>query len=266
VATRPEPARPRGSAPAEPAGATAIIPARLGSTRFPAKVLAAETGRPLVQHVAEAARRAPSVRRVVVAADDARIADALAPFGTEVVLTDAAHTSGTSRLAEAAAILALPAGEVVVNVQGDEPEIEPGVIDAAVGALANPAASAGTVASPFLPGEDPADPNIVKVALRLDGRALLFTRALVPMRRDAACPAPRVLRHVGVYAYRRAYLERFVSLPPAPIEQAEQLEQMRILEHGDEIAVAVVRCAHAGIDTRAQYEAFVRRELASRRG
>ena len=236
--------------------AVALIPARLASERFPGKVLASETGRPLIQHVAEAAARAESIARVVVAADDQTIADALTPFGTEVVLTGE-HPNGTSRLAEAARLLDLPANAVVVNVQGDEPEIEPEVIDAAVDALTGSDCPVATVGSPFAPGDDPADPNIVKVVTRCDGRALLFTRAVVPHARSGEGARP--LRHVGIYAYRRAFLDTYVALPATPLELAERLEQLRVLEHGYDIAVALAESRHEGIDTPGQYARFVAR-------
>lgn len=241
--------------------ATVIIPARLGSTRLPGKVLLADTGKPLVQHVVESARTAARAQRVVVATDDQRVADALQPFGTEVVLTRADHPNGTSRLAEAAAKLGLPDDSVIVNAQGDEPEMQSEVIDAAVEALTRaPAASVGTAAAPFTDGEDHANPNLVKVVRRLDGTALYFTRAAAPFDRDGRRPTDaRPLRHIGVYVYRRAFLDRYVALAPTPLEQCEQLEQLRVLEHGHSIAVAVVPRATQGIDTPEQYADFVAR-------
>jgi 3-deoxy-manno-octulosonate cytidylyltransferase (CMP-KDO synthetase) len=241
---------------------TIIIPARLASTRFPEKVLAARTGRPLVQHVAEAAAKAScsSGGQVVVAADHERIAAALRPFGTRVVMTRADHPNGTSRLAEAAASLGLGPDDVVVNAQGDEPEMAGEVIDLAVAALESGPHQVGSVAAPFGPGDDPANPNIVKVVRRIDGSALYFSRALIPFDRDQRNdPRAQPLRHIGVYAYRRAFLEKYVTLPPTPLEQAEQLEQLRVLEHGYSIGVQVCKRAHAGIDTPEQYEQFVKR-------
>lgn len=235
--------------------ATILIPARMASSRFPGKVLAAQTGRPMVQHVVEAARRAACARHVVVAADDARIAEALHPYGTRVVFTREDHPNGTSRLAEAAALLALQSDDIVVNVQGDEPEIDPAVIDAAAGALIESGADVGTVACVMGEGED--DPNVVKVVRRADGCALYFSRSRIPYPRERGAAA---LRHVGVYAYRRAFLDQYVSLPPTPLERAESLEQLRVLEHGYRIAVAVVPAPEGGgIDTPEQYAAFVAR-------
>jgi 3-deoxy-manno-octulosonate cytidylyltransferase (CMP-KDO synthetase) len=245
--------------------AIAIVPARLASSRFPEKVLRADTGRPLVQHAVDAAARAEGVDRVVVAADDERIAAALEPLGTEVILTGE-HPNGTSRLAEAASLLGLGPDDVVVNVQGDEPEIEPLVIDAAINALRNApeGVDVATVGSPFAAGEDPAEPNIVKVVRAASGLALYFSRARVPWDRDGDARlrlgnegAP--LKHVGLYVYRVRALQRYVTLEPTPLEQTERLEQLRLLEHGLPIAVAVASASHHGIDTEAQYLAFVER-------
>ncbi|TVQ64590.1 MAG: 3-deoxy-manno-octulosonate cytidylyltransferase [Phycisphaerales bacterium] len=246
--------------------AIAIIPARLASTRFPEKVLACETGKPLIEHVCEAASRAERVSRVVVAADDGRIVEALRPFGRECVLTDPAHPNGTSRIDEAAERLGLSNDQIIVNAQGDEPELDPALIDAAIETLLRPIAGrepdAATIASPFREGEDPADPNIVKAVLRPDGSALYFSRALVPHTREGGTRvAP--LRHVGLYVYRRGFLRRYTRMAATPLEQAEQLEQLRIIEHGGTIGVAVRESHGVGIDTPAQYEAFVRRWKAS---
>lgn len=238
----------------------AIIPARMASTRFPGKMLAAETGTPLIVHVAQAASKAASLSKVVVAADDARILDAVRARGLDAVLTSIDHPNGTSRLAEAADLLGLAADTIVVNIQGDEPEIEPSVIDAAVAALrAQPAAAVSTVAAPLGSGDDPSNPNIVKVVCRRDGTAMYFSRSRVPFVRDPQ-PVTPPLRHVGLYCYRREFLSTYRSLVPTPAERAESLEQLRVLEHGYQIAVAVVPDAgNPGIDTPEQYAAFVAR-------
>ncbi len=245
-----------------------IIPARFASVRFPGKPLAAETGRPLIQHVCEAAARSHSVSRIVVATDDDRIAAAVRAFRGEVVMTSPDHPNGASRLAEAADILQLPPNTIVVNAQGDEPELDPALIDAAVAALESSIAPMSTIASPFAPDEDPANPNIVKVVRTLNGDALYFSRALIPHNRDgassahdAAAAAP--MKHVGLYAYRRAFLAVYVTLPETPLERAERLEQLRVLEHGRRIAVAVAEARHHGIDTPEQYAAFVKRWRAA---
>lgn len=234
----------------------AIIPARLGSTRFPGKVLADRTGHPLIWHVWAAAKRA--VQRVVIAADDALVFNAVRRFGGECVMTRADHPNGSSRLAEAATLLNLPEEAIVVNVQGDEPEIEPGVIAAAIDAARRPGVHAGTVASPLAPGDNPADPNIVKVVLGADGTALYFSRAAIPHRRCESGRAPG-LRHVGIYAYRVRFLRMYVGLAPTPLEETEVLEQLRILEHGFRIGVSLHGATPQGIDTPEQYEAFVAR-------
>lgn len=248
-----------------------IIPARLGSTRLPGKVLLAETGKPLIRHVWEAAVRASSIKRVVVATDDLRVLDAVLGFGGEAVMTGAYHQNGTSRLAEAAATLGLEHEDIVVNVQGDEPELEAGAIDAAVGVLlaaeeTRSGCHVGTLAVPFADGQDPRDPAMVKVVRSLDGCAMYFSRAVIPHDRDGQVDAGRregegmgLLRHVGLYVYRQAFLERYVHLPPTPAERREQLEQLRVLEHGYRIAVAIRERAAIGIDTPEQYAAFVAR-------
>jgi 3-deoxy-manno-octulosonate cytidylyltransferase (CMP-KDO synthetase) len=247
----------------------AVIPARFGSTRFPGKPLAAKTGKPLIQHVCEQAARSRVLERIIVATDDARILDAVRGFGGEAVMTRSDHPNGTSRIAEVAAGLD---AEIIVNVQGDEPSIEPELIDAAVDALRRtPEAPMASIASPFGPEEDPTDPNVVKVVLSTRGTALYFSRAPIPHWRDrsrelAASPAaqPKAvpLKHVGLYVYRRPFLATFLSLPPTPLEETEQLEQLRVLEHGFPIAMAVGRAAFHGIDTPEQYEAWVQRMAA----
>lgn len=248
----------------------AIIPARLGSTRFPRKALADETGTPLVVHVCEAASRAERVSRVVVATDSDEIGDVCRGGGFEAVLTGE-HPNGTSRLVEATDRLGLDATEIVVNVQGDEPEIEGEIIDGAVvaleatgGALGGLAASVGTVVSPIRDEADAADPNIVKAALGvLDpetgvARSLYFSRAVVPHDRDQDGVVRR-FRHLGIYAYRVGTLREYPALGETPCERAERLEQLRWLEHGRLINGAVRDASHAGIDTPEQYRAFVAR-------
>ncbi|MFI4914920.1 MAG: 3-deoxy-manno-octulosonate cytidylyltransferase [Phycisphaerales bacterium JB060] len=261
--------------------AIAIIPARLGSTRFPGKALASETGKPMVVHVCERAAMAEAVANVVVATDSQEIRQAVEAHGFDAVMTSAEHDNGTSRLAEAARTMGLKSQQVIVNVQGDEPEIEPEVIDAALVAVGQPVlgtlnkmyriAQLGTVATPMHDGEDVTDPNVVKVVLGLlepdvgVGRALYFSRAAIPLDRDHAFAA-RPLRHVGIYAYNVFSLQRYVDLAPTPLEQCEKLEQLRWLEHGLPIAVAVRRATHQGIDTPEQYAAFVERYRAGRPG
>lgn len=238
----------------------AIIPARLASTRLPGKVLLSRTGKPLIQHVYEAARKASRPSRFVVAADDVSVARACAGFNAEVVMTRVDHPNGTSRLAEACEALGLSDDVIAVNVQGDEPELDASLIDAAVGALEQTGAEVATIASPFMAGEDPANPNIVKVVCRADSTAMYFSRSLIPFRRDAAFAGEvKPLKHVGLYVYRVGFLRRYVSLPATALEQTESLEQLRVLWHGFRIAVAVRESRGQGIDTPEQYEAFVRK-------
>lgn len=240
----------------------AIIPARLGSVRFPGKMLAEATGRPLIVHTVEAAGKSERVERVVVATDTEAIAEAVRAHGGEAVMTSPSHSNGTSRLAEAAGVLGLGDEAVVVNVQGDEPEIDLAVIDLAIETLLASGAEVATVGSPFGPGQEPGDPNIVKVVVDCRGRALYFSRSPIPHDRDevGSGGVAGPLKHVGLYVYRAEFLRRYVSLPETPLERTEKLEQLRVLEHGYTIAVAIAEAHHVGIDTEAQYEAFVRRQ------
>jgi 3-deoxy-manno-octulosonate cytidylyltransferase (CMP-KDO synthetase) len=239
----------------------AIIPARYASTRLPGKMLLDRTGKPLVVHVAEQAARARCVQQVLVATDDRRIFQAVEAHGHRAVMTRPDHPNGTSRIAEAAAALGSEF-DIIVNVQGDEPMIDPEVVDACVERLGRGDAPMATVASPFAAGEDPADPNIVKVVLDRRGRALYFSRAVIPHVRDAQAPdavSRPHLKHIGLYAYRRDFLPVYIGLAPTPAEEAEKLEQLRALEHGHPIAVTIATVHHHGIDTLQQYEAFVAR-------
>jgi len=216
--------------------AVGVIPARYGASRFPGKPLAKIAGLPMVQRVWEGSRRAKSLRTVIVATDDERIARAARGFGAEVVMTGTAHPTGTDRLAEVAAALD---DEIVVNVQGDEPLIEGFVIDAAVEALL--AAPEVPMATVVHAAEESAldDPNRVKVVLDRRGDALYFSRSRIPALREAS-QAHRYWQHVGLYAYRRPFLLEFVALERRPAERAESLEQLRALEHGHRIRCAVV--------------------------
>ena len=236
--------------------AIAIIPARLASERFPNKVLADATGRPMVVHVCEAAKRARLVGRVVVATDSTEVAEAAQTHGFESILTHDGHQNGTSRVAEAANLLGLDDDQIVVNVQGDEPELDPALIDAAIEALIAQGTPIATVASPWSDADDPANPNIVKVVCDQRGRALYFSRSAIPFERQAGAER---LRHVGLYVYRVSFLNCSGGLHPTPLEQAERLEQLKFLEHGYPIAVAVRPSSHTGIDTPEQYRAFVKR-------
>ena len=216
--------------------AVGLIPARYRASRFPGKPLAQIAGMPMIQRVWCGARGAKSLERVIVATDDARIAAACRDFGAEVALTRADHASGTDRIAEVAAGLDC---DVVVNVQGDEPLIEGFAIDAVVAALVeDPDVPIATLVH-AADADAQSDPNRVKVVLDRRGFALYFSRAPIPHRREEAAQAP-LWQHVGLYAYRREFLQRYVALPRSPLEQAEALEQLRALEHGHAIRVAVV--------------------------
>lgn len=243
--------------------AIVVIPARYGSTRFPAKILASETGKPLVQHVVERAQQARRVRGVLVATDDERIASAVQPFGTRWEMTSPAHPSGTDRIAEVARRLGSEA-DIIVNVQGDEPEIEPEIIDRLVERLETSPDDMATAATPFPDGADPTDPNLVKVVTGLDGRAIYFSRSPIPFPRDQSnADRPAYYLHLGIYAYRRSFLLDFASWPPTPLESTEKLEQLRALEHGRSIYVLKTARPTHGIDTPQQYAAFVERYKGS---
>ena len=246
----------------------AIIPARYGSTRLPGKPLLDRTGKPLIQHVVEAVRRSRLVGSIYVATDDERIARAVARFGGDAVMTRPDHATGTDRLAEAARKLNLRDDDVVVNVQGDEPLIDPEYIDRLVGLIQGSGSAMATLAAP-LDAAAADNPNKVKVVLACDGSALYFSRARIPFDRDGGEDPNRdlsrlgtpgraaYLLHLGIYAYRTKFLCDFAALRPTPAEQAEKLEQLRALEHGYRIAVGVVASPTPGIDTMEDYEAFV---------
>ena len=231
----------------------AVIPARWASVRFPGKPLALLAGKPVIVHVCEQAKKAKHVQRIIVATDDPRIADVVTAAGFEARLTRADHVNGTSRIAEVAASLS---ADIIVNVQGDEPRIEPELIDLAIEALikAGPSVPVSTVASPFMPGEDVNDPNLVKVAVGAHGRALYFSRSRIPFHRVGATNAVEPLKHVGLYVYRREFLPIFLALAPTPLELTEQLEQLRVLENGHAIAVAIGNARFHGVDTPQQLE------------
>ena len=227
-----------------PAKVVVGIPARFGSSRFPGKPLAMLAGRPMIAHVVERARSA-GVGPVFVATDDARIAQAAREAGAEARMTRADHASGTERLAEACADME---ADIVVNVQGDEPLIDPAAIRAVLEPFdAEPDLPMATLAHPIRDEFDLQDANVVKVVRDARGHALYFSRAPIPFLRDESAIAP--LQHVGLYAYRRDFLMRYASLPPAPLERAEHLEQLRALHHGHRIAVRVGDFHCIGIDT-----------------
>ena len=235
---------------------TVLIPARLASSRLPDKPLADIAGKPMVVHVAHRAARS-GAERVVVACDDARIAQACAAHGVQAVLTRTDHLSGSDRLAEACELLGLQGDDVVVNVQGDEPLIDPALVRRVAELLAERTDCVmSTAAHPLADVAEYLNTNVVKVVLDAASRALYFSRAPLPWWRDGHAqgvhqlPSPAPLRHLGLYAYRAGFLRGFPSLPPSALETCEALEQLRVLWHGHRIVVHVQ--AHGpgpGVDT-----------------
>jgi 3-deoxy-manno-octulosonate cytidylyltransferase (CMP-KDO synthetase) len=227
-------------------GCLVVIPARLGSTRFPAKVLARLGGRPVVEWCWRAARAA-GVGPVLVATDDERVCRAVAAFGGEARLTPKSCASGSDRVARAARGRREP---LVINLQGDMPFIKGSTVRAVAELLRRrPAADMATAVTPLAPGPREKDPNVVKTVLARDGRALYFSRAAIPFPRDGG-PARR-FEHLGIYGFRRRSLEHFVRLPPSRLERCERLEQLRALEDGMSIYAAVVSERPVAIDTPA---------------
>jgi 3-deoxy-manno-octulosonate cytidylyltransferase (CMP-KDO synthetase) len=232
-----------------------VLPARWGSTRFPGKPLHLIAGKPLIQHVWERCQACSRLDEILVATDDERILRAVAEnFGGRAVMTSPEHPTGTDRIAEAAR--AVPQATHIVNIQGDEPLIDPALIDELAETMtADPALDMATAANPLDPADPAAhDPNVVKVVTALDGRALYFSRSPLPFFRNAV-PGLPVLRHKGIYAYSRGFLERFVTWPPSPLEKAESLEQLRALENGASIKVLLTkrhlpRCRHSRTSPR----------------
>jgi 3-deoxy-manno-octulosonate cytidylyltransferase (CMP-KDO synthetase) len=243
----------------------AIIPARYGSTRLPGKPLLEIGGKPMIQHVVERAGQAMLVERVLVATDDQRIVDAVHGFGGEAVMTSPDCRSGTDRIAEV--VRSLSGVDIVVNVQGDEPLIPPTMIDAAVKPLwEDPLILVGTLVRRIARTEELNDPAVPKVALDRNGRCLFFTRSPIPHGRDIPQEAwldhHTYYRHIGIYVFRRSFLLRYALLEQTPLERAEQLEQLRILEHGYSIHAAVTEEESMAVDTPADLER-VRRIMES---
>ena len=215
-----------------------IIPARYGSTRLPGKALKLILGKPMVQRVYERAQLARGLGSVCVATDDERIARVVEGFGGRAVMTSPDHPSGTDRLAEATRGLD---ADIVVNIQGDQPFLDPVMIDEAVQPLLDdPALPMSTLMHPVHRPEDLQDPSVVKVVVDLAGNALYFSRSLIPYPRQAV--AHTVYEHVGLYVYRREFLQKLAQLPPTPLESIESLEQLRVLEHGFRLRVIETKC------------------------
>ena len=232
-----------------------VIPARYASTRLPGKPLLRETGKYLIEHAYEAALRCKKSSGVVVATDDERIAEAVRGFGGRVAMTSPDHASGTDRIAEAVAEIET---DVVINLQGDEPEMPAENIDALIGLFEADAALRMATLGVRCSGEGYDDPNTVKIALDAESRALYFSRAPLPHWRDES-ERREFVKHIGVYGYRKDFLAEFTAWPRSPLEAAESLEQLRALEHGVKIQVALVEGESAGIDTHEDYEKFCRR-------
>jgi 3-deoxy-manno-octulosonate cytidylyltransferase (CMP-KDO synthetase) len=240
-----------------------VIPVRYAATRLPGKPLRVIAGRPMVEHVWRRACESAAAE-VVVATDDPRIASVCSALGAEVAMTRTDHPSGTDRLAEVARARGWAAGEVIVNVQGDEPLLAPANVDQVAALLhAHADADLATLGTPIASLQEFVDPNVVKIALGADGRALYFSRAPIPWPRDSAATGlasqtqfGSALRHLGLYAYRCAALLRIAALPPSPLECAERLEQLRALEHGMSVRVATaVEVPGPSVDTESDLEA-----------
>jgi 3-deoxy-manno-octulosonate cytidylyltransferase (CMP-KDO synthetase) len=249
-----------------------VIPARLASTRLPEKLLRKVAGKSVLQHTFEAASRCSVADQIVVAVDDERVAEEVDSFGGRWIMTSADCASGTDRIAEVAR--AAPAVNVFVNVQGDEPEIEPAVIDLVASTLINDAsADMATAGTPIRDPQILHDPSCVKIVMAQEGaagqgRAVYFSRAAVPHSRSGVnelqlqAEPPIYWHHIGLYAYRREFLDWFAAQPPSLLEQTERLEQLRAIEAGKKILVARVESAIPGIDTQEDLDAFIQRQKA----
>ena len=227
-----------------------IIPARWASTRFPGKPLHLIAGKPLLQHVWERCQQCSKLDQIAIATDDSRIIDAAKAFGADAVMTSDTHCSGTDRIAEAA--VAYSDATHVINIQGDEPLIDPSLIDQLVTTLHDDKSiSMATAANPITDASVMDDPNVVKCVVALNGDALYFSRSPIPYRRNEP-PNLQLYRHKGIYAYRRDFLEKFVSWEPSPLERAESLEQLRALENNARIKVIITNDESPGVDTPQQ--------------
>jgi len=237
-----------------------VIPARYGSTRFEGKPLADILGKPMIVHVWERARAARTPDHVIVATDDERVKDAVETHGGEAVLTARDHPTGTDRIAEVARATE---HEIIINVQGDEPLLEPGMVDeVAILLRDDPRADMATLMMPIASEEEFKNPNVVKVVVDAAGYALYFSRAPIPYPRVAGVLHPH--GHIGIYGYRRDFLLTFTGLAPTPLERAESLEQLRALEHGYRIRVAATRWLYAGVSVDTPDDIEVVRTILAR--
>lgn len=227
-----------------------IIPARYRSSRFPGKPLVDIAGKPMIQHVYERATRCRRLDRLLVATDDQRILEIVHQFGGESLLTSEDHQSGTDRIAEAAEKLRLEASDIVVNIQGDEPLLEPSMIDRLIRVLHQyEQRCMATLAFASKSQEEYLNPNVVKVVTDKSFKALYFSRSPIPCHRDGSGENIQFLKHLGFYAYRQDFLRVFTTLPPGTLEKAEKLEQLRALEYGYSIHVALSETETYGVDT-----------------
>jgi 3-deoxy-manno-octulosonate cytidylyltransferase (CMP-KDO synthetase) len=242
----------------------AVIPARFSSTRFPAKVLAKGTGKFLIQHTYEQACLAKLPEKVIIAADDQKVVAAAKSFGAECILTSVEHKSGTDRIAEAVSDIGV---DIIVNLQADEPEIDPANIDYLAQLLIdNPDYPMATLCAEFQTAEQVADPNIVKAITDCNNCAIYFSRLPIPYDREKSGVGNigQYLRHLGIYAYRKEFLLKITKLPQTPLEKIEKLEQLRAIENGYKILIGKVEHTCDGIDTPEQYAEFVKRYKAAR--
>ncbi len=251
--------------------ALAVLPARLGSTRLARKMLLEETGTPLVVHTAERVRACPAFERVIVATDAEEILGVVRTHGLEAVLTDPRHASGTDRVHEAASALG-ERYDVVVNVQADEPEVDPADLGRLIEAFGDEAVLAATLRYPIRAPEELADPSVVKVVCDGRGDALYFSRSPIPSHSHTR-PShakrgslPLAWRHLGVYAWRPQALASFCALPPSELEECESLEQLRWLENGGRMRLCTALSLSRGVDTLEDYEGFVARHATQRQG
>lgn len=233
-----------------------IIPARWHSTRLPGKPLADINGKPMIQHVYERAKKAKSLSDVIVATDDARVFNAVKIFGGRAVMTSEAHPNGTSRVAEAVEIMELSSADAVINIQGDEPLLNPAMIDEIAEILEEPDVQCATLCRPFINSDDDFNnanaannPNAVKVVIAQNGDALYFSRSLIPYPRNRT--SEPVFHHIGIYGYKMDFLKLYAKMPMTPLAETESLEQLKILEHGYKIRVKVTACTDIGrgVDT-----------------